>query len=260
MARFFQSFPKIPYDMSNERLKTFDRVTNVFFRLRVLRSVLTNISAYYEYIIREGDTPEILANKVYGDAEAHWIILMANDIIDAQYDWPLNNRDFKKYILAKYGTLENAKTTYHHYEKVIQRTESLSGLVTERRFEVNETKLAKNVSSVIESLPYDYYEAPTNPEQYMNYGTVLPDTQSYLTIDVGLASKNSTSTLVDAGRTITEVISREAVSNYDYEVAENEKKRTIKIIKPEYYPQIMKEFSVLTETEKPSYVRRLSIR
>jgi hypothetical protein len=56
---------------------------------------------------------------------------------------------------------------------------------------------------------------------------------------------------------VTEIISRNAVSNYDYELELNEKKRFIKLIKPEYYGSIMREFSALTGTEE-SFYRRLS--
>lgn len=259
MAKFFSLFPKIAYDISGKQLKTFNEVTDIFLRFRVIQSVLNNISAYYEYIIREGDTPEILAEKVYGDPETHWIILLSNNIIDAQYDWPLNSKDFKNYIINKYGSIENAKTQIHHYEKVIERTESFSGIVTESKFIVNQTKIATNVASVVENLPYEYYEEPDNIEQYETYGQALPETQSVTVTNMGYASKNSSSTLVNSGRSVTEVVNRNAVSFYDYEVSLNESKRTIKIIKPEYLSQIVTEFDELTRNNKTPYIRRLIV-
>lgn len=227
MAQFFDKFPVLAYDIAGKKLSNYQISTNIFFRIRILREILGNISAYYEYLVSDSDTPEILADKIYGNTEAHWIILMANDIIDPQYDWPLNYKNFNNYIINKYGSIANAKTQIHHYEKVITREEQLTGIVTESRFTVNFDKLTDNTPSV----PYDYYEN-------------LPETQEVNTYNL------------ENGRTVTEIIRREAINCYDYESQLNDNKRSIKIIKPEYYGQILKEFEDLTNT-KPSYIRKL---
>lgn len=224
---FFDKFPVLAYDIAGKKLSNYQISTNIFFRIRILREILGNISAYYEYLVSDSDTPEILADKIYGNPEAHWVILMANDIIDAQYDWPLNYKNFNNYIINKYGSIANAKTQIHHYEKVVTREEQLTGIVTESRFTVNFDKLTNNTPTV----PYDYYEN-------------LPETQEVNTYNL------------ENGRTVTEIIRREAITYYDYESQLNDNKRSIKIIKPEYYGQILKEFEDLTNT-KPSYIRKL---
>jgi hypothetical protein len=227
MSQFFDKFPLLPYDIEGKRLSTYQLTTNIFFRLRIIRSVLNNISAYYEHLVSDSDTPEILADKVYGNPEAHWIILMANDIIDAQYDWPLNTTNFNKYIIKKYGSIANAKTQIHHYEKVVTREEQLTGIVTETRFVINENKLTTNTPDV----PYDYYNN-------------LPETQEVNTYNL------------EDDRTVVEITRRDAISCYDYEDQLNEKKRSIKIIKPEYYAQILQEFASQTKRDVP-YIRKL---
>lgn len=231
MAYFFDKIPKISYDIQGKQLTNYNSVTNILFRVRIIRSVLTNISSYFEYLVKDDDTPEILAEKIYGNPEAHWIILMANDIIDAQYDWPMNTNDFNRYIIKKYGSIETAQTTIHHYEKVVTRTEELTGIVDENRYVVNRTKLTVNDMTV----PYDYYEGTGS----------LTATQQF-----------TTHNLDSVGKTIVEIINRNEVSNYDYEHEVNERKRAIKIIKPEYYSQIVREFDDLTKI-KPAYIRRL---
>jgi len=227
MALYFDKFPVLLYNIEGKRLSTYQTTTNIFFRVRVIREILANISAYYEYLISDSDTPEILADKVYGNPEAHWLILMTNDIVDPQYDWPLNSTNFNNYIIKKYGSIANAQTQIHHYEKVVTREEQLTGIVTESRFTVNEDKLTNNTLDV----PYDYYEN-------------LPETQEVNTYDL------------QNGRTVVEIIRRDAITCYDYENDLNEKKRAIKIIKPEYYGQIVREFDELTNT-KPRYIRKL---
>ena len=227
MAKYFDKIPQISYNIDGKRLTNYQTATNIFFRVRILREVITNVSSYYEYLVKDDDTPEILAEKAYGDPEAHWIILMANDIVDAQYDWPLNYDDFNNYIIGKYGSLQNAQTTYHHYEKVVIREEQLSGTVTEDVFWINEDQLTVNNMTV----PYDTYDS-------------LPKTQEYEAINL------------QNGRTVKETEFTRRITYYDYEMDLNERKRAIKIIKPEYYSQIVREFDLLTQT-RPSYIRRL---
>lgn len=225
---FFDLFPRVAYDIEGQRLTKYESVTNIFFRLRVIREVLTNISAYYEHTIADSETPEILAEKIYRDAGAYWIILMANDIVDPQYDWPLDDRSFRKYMIDKYGSIQTAKTTYHHYEKVVERTESFSGLTTETRFIVNQA----NVSSVTVTVPFDSYAS-------------LPETQFVETFNM------------PNNRTVTQITRRDRISNWDYEKDLNEKKRLIKVIKPEYYSQIVDEFNALTNYARSPFLRRL---
>lgn len=238
---YFELFPRLAYRTDDKLYGDLQNVTNIFFRVRVLREILQNVSAYYEHTIADGDTPEILAEKLYRDAGAYWIILLANEIIDPQYEWPLDARSFRKYIVKKYGSISNAKTTYHHYEKVITRTESLSGLTTESRFQINQS----NVVSTIVTVPYDSYDS-------------LPETQLVETFDMGFTTSNTTNTLVDAGRTVTQITKRNRVSNYDWEMEQNENRRLIKIIKPEYYPAIMDEFRNLSTVARAPFLRRLT--
>lgn len=227
MPTFLDAFPRIQYDINRKYYSEYNTVTNLLFRFTVIKDVLSHISSYYEYTITDADKPEILAEKIYNDPEAYWIILYANDIYDPQYDWPLDSRSFGKYIINKYGSIATAKTTIHHYEKVIQREESLSGIITETRLQVNYDKLTDNDLDI----PYDYY---------LN----LPLTQSVETVNMN-------------GRTVTEIIYRAEVTNYDYEEELNEKRRNIKIIKPEYYSQIIAEFNRLTKNALNPNLRKL---
>lgn len=227
MALFFDLFPKIPYNTGGTRLTNYDTVTNILFRLQVIKSVLDNVSAYYEHTIQDGDTPEILAEKVYRNPEAHWIILLANEIVDPQYGWPLNGRDFRNYIENKYGSLAWAKTNIHHYEKVITREESETGFVTETRFDIDFQQLTQS-----------------EPEKHYDNYVDLPE-QFVETFNFG------------GNKTVIQTTGKAAISYYDWELDLNEKKRLIKIIKPEYYPQIINEFNELTRFASAPFRRRL---
>ena len=134
---FFDKFPKVDYDINKDLYSKYENVTNLFFRIGYVREILMNISSYYVFVLENGDTPENIADKIYNDTGAGWMILYANKILDPQWDWPLDNIQFKKYIIDKYGSVENAKTKIHHYEMVIKRTNSETDVTTETRFEVD---------------------------------------------------------------------------------------------------------------------------
>lgn len=225
MGTFFDTFPKTRYDINKRKLSNFDTVTNITFRVGIIKSVLINTSSYFKYTITDQDKPEILADKVYGNPEAYWIILYANDMYDPYYDWPLNYLNFNNYIISKYGSAEWAKTNIHHYEKVIERT--VAGVKTVTRFEINEESLTNNSLDV----PYDTYDTLAEEQ----------DVDSY---DLN-------------GKTITEVTYRNAVSYYDYEDNTNNDRRLIRIIKKEYYPQILSEFNALTGFNQNVNLRKL---
>lgn len=79
-----------------------ETVTDIFFRVAFIKESLKKFGAYYYYNIQDNDTPESIANKVYGDPGAHWMILYANDMYDPQFDWPLSYDAFNSYIAQKY--------------------------------------------------------------------------------------------------------------------------------------------------------------
>ena len=152
MGNFFDKFPLVRYTVDKKLLNEYNAVTNVLFRVGLIKDVMeNNVNAYYYYNVRDGDRPEILAEQIYGNAEAHWMILYANNIYDPYYDWPMDERTFEKYIIKKYGSLAWAKTNYHHYEKVVTRENPSAQVITKTRFEVNEKKLTDGIITIIDA-------------------------------------------------------------------------------------------------------------
>ena len=64
------------------------------------------------YDVKEGETPEMIADKLYGDPELHWVVLMVNDITDRFHQWPMNFSQFNQYVEDKYDDINGI----HHYE------------------------------------------------------------------------------------------------------------------------------------------------
>jgi hypothetical protein len=122
--QYFNSLPKIRY-LDNNNIATV--YTNLMARASVIPSVLNNALVYYTYDIQDGDTPEIIAYKYYGDINRFWIVLYCNQIIDPQWDWPLSSNKLQNYLLNKYdGALDNI----HHYEKITTKTNNGTNTTT----------------------------------------------------------------------------------------------------------------------------------
>lgn len=220
------------------------------------------------YEVQDGDTPEILAEKIYGDTGAGWMIMYANNIHDPFFDWPLETDAFNKYIIGKYGSIAAAKTTVHHYEKVITRTEKVSGVVTVDRFNITPERYTFEKTNVPFSywVPFSASTFRTADSNFYLSDSESPDLLADLDEDGVFQQviyggslerrKGRTVHTID-GKTVEEEVRGQAIYAYDYELEKNDEKRLIKIIKYEYYQQIMDEFTNLTDFKLGSF-RRLS--
>jgi hypothetical protein len=132
--KYFDTLPKIiQYDN-----KGIGRVfTNLLARASVIPELLKNPAIYYRYDIQESDTPEIIAHKYYGDSYRYWIVLLANEILDPQWEWPMSGQVFENYITTKYTDF-NAYSTIHHYEKTLTQFDFGTNTTTTNTVEIDE--------------------------------------------------------------------------------------------------------------------------
>ena len=107
---YFSAFPIIPYDSIGDY--NFKDVTNLLRRVRLRTKVKTNVMLFDTYDVKNGETPEMIADKLYGTTELHWVVLMVNDITDRFHQWPLSAAQFNQYVVDKYDNVDST----HHYE------------------------------------------------------------------------------------------------------------------------------------------------
>ena len=107
---YFNSFPVIPYDSKGDL--QFKDVTNLLRRVGMRTKLKTNTFLYDTYNVKEGETPEMIAHKLYGDSELHWVILLVNEITDRYHQWPMTGGQFLDYLNDKYSNPDGI----HHYE------------------------------------------------------------------------------------------------------------------------------------------------
>jgi hypothetical protein len=132
--QYFDTLPKIiEYDN-----KGTGRVfTNLLARASIIPELLKNPTMYYSYDIQEGDTPEIVAHKYYGDSYRYWMVLLANEILDPQWGWPMSSNVFNNYLISKYGSTFNTQSTVHHYEKTLTQFDSGTNTTTTNTVEID---------------------------------------------------------------------------------------------------------------------------
>ena len=168
---YFERFPLIPYDSVGNG--DFKYVTNLLKRIGVRAKVKTNISVFDTYDVKEGETPEMIADKLYDDPELHWVVLLMNDISDRYHQWPLNHNQFIAHINDKYSDID----AVHHYE--------------------------------------------------------IEQTSGDTTLKINIGTDN------------TEHSGATAITNYEYEVAQEDKKRKIRLLDPEYIEAFGVEYQKL---------------
>ncbi len=89
------------YDMKNNG--NFKLLPDILRRVKLRSAVAAGQMIFDKYDVQDGDRPEDIAYKWFGDAEFHWVILMTNNITDRFYQWPLTQAQIHEYIEDKYA-------------------------------------------------------------------------------------------------------------------------------------------------------------
>ena len=142
---YFEQFPLIPYDSAGDGISK--DVTNIFRRVAVRAKVKTNTALFDTYDVKDGETPEMIADRLYDDSKLHWVILLFNEIHDRYHQWPMSTIQFEDYLNDKYG---DNLSSIHHYE-ITQSSGPTTGNGPDdysHKIEVNETESgAESVSN-----------------------------------------------------------------------------------------------------------------
>jgi hypothetical protein len=222
---YFEQFPNLYYTFDKD-LQQFYVLKNIFTRVDVISSVLTNALVYYEYSWQDGDTLESIAFKFYGDPLRHWIIIFANTMIDPYFDLPLNANDFANNIIQFYGSIDNAQ----------------SQLAVIKQFETVTTTIGGSSNTIT------YATTVTNNPFTYNFNTKQVVGRTLPTLADPIIDVSNVTVVTEDGATVQTVTTLNAVSAYDNEVDINEAKRNIVLIDASYAPQIEAQFQQLLGT------------
>ena len=119
MSNYFRKLPNLDYPtlLKNKQSNTdYVETKNLFRRVKIREDLFSNFVVFDQYKIIGDERPDNVAEKVYGDDNLDWVILMSNNIIDVKNEWPMTQSDLNTYINEKYTQKE--LTHIHHYETI----------------------------------------------------------------------------------------------------------------------------------------------
>ena len=109
---YFSKFPLMAYDMASDG--KYKLLPNILKRVKLRSGLRSGAFMFDNYDVKDGEKPEDVAFKWFGDPELHWVILMTNNITDRYYQWPLTQPQFQEHLKDKYGS--GNEDAVHHYE------------------------------------------------------------------------------------------------------------------------------------------------
>ena len=123
---FFNIVPNIEYDEKPISYpfseSDFVVAKNFFRRYKINDDVFQYAVFFKKYTIKDGERPETLAEKIYGNQFYDWVILLTNNMVNAQYDWPRTNYEIYKMVEEEfddpYSEISHykIKETIGHYQ------------------------------------------------------------------------------------------------------------------------------------------------
>lgn len=117
---YFRQLPDLDYinrDGNDKSISDFIKVKNLFKRGRLREDIFQDTTFFEKYQIEGDDRPDNVSNKFYGSENLDWVVLLSNNILNIQSEWPMTQQSFDEYLLDKYGSIEKINEV-HHYESV----------------------------------------------------------------------------------------------------------------------------------------------
>jgi len=120
MSSYFSEVPNFEYvsRLPDAKISDYIIVKNFFKRGFLREDIFQNLAFFTKYSISGNDRPDNVAFEIYQDSTLDWLVLMANNIVNIQNEWPLSNVDFDELMLDKYGSYDTLFNGIHHYETI----------------------------------------------------------------------------------------------------------------------------------------------
>ena len=208
---YFSRFPQILHLAKEPKYREKRAeylLTDITANVRFRKDILDKITLFDYYIIKEGDTPEIVSEKLYDSPMYHWMIMLLNNVYDYRNDWPMTASALDKYIEKKYESLSAAKGKILFFVdeegNFITPDPVVDGGITKYPMYVNDDRFNMSIIKF-----YDVNGVEVSQPHYNGLGTPIP------------------------------------VYAYNYEIEQNEKKRRIRVVSKQMASQIAANFREL---------------
>ena len=257
--RYFDSFPTIQYVMYKDK-KTREGV-DILRRVRIREDFKDLVATYSSGELVEGERPDIVATKHYGRPELHYILMMLNGVVDPYHDWVKDDKTMENYIKQKYPDRSLLFTDASRaVDEILLVNETITGSPsgatgTVVRFDMSLLQLTYKLTSTTNFASGDTITGSTSNDSVVVDGTptyewdgvhhyeMQQEQAGGVTNHFIVDSTVTTMKLVDdLSNNAVSLYNLTTITNYDYEVNKNEKKRKILLLDEGYVAQFEQEF------------------
>ena len=295
---YFRELPNLEYESpfaNRISSSSYIQAKNIFRRMKIRDDLQNVFTLFNKYEIREGARPDTIAEELYGKSDLDWVVLLSANIINLRDRWPLSSKDLYEYTVSKYG-LENIYKVHHYETKEVKDSDGNlihpAGKIVDKNFSIsysNNTISVDRTYGQIENLNIKSDKDEFIDDTYINIGATTNGTGTGALFTVVVEDgKISTVTITDKGKfydlnetiqftgipmknpnnsssatiSVKERLSNTvAISNYEYEIKENEKKQTIYLLKPSYLQQFLNDMrSEMAYSDSSQFVNKSLIR
>jgi len=198
---YFKNFPYTQYQFPDDNIRI---IQNLSLRATIVEEFIADGTGLQEYMIEDGTTPEIIAFDEYGDANLHWTILLANNILNVYEDWPKSSAHLESVLKDKYRVQMVGDSEVTLTDTEVSEFIEYVGITGDSE---GSSQFQSTMSNGLIKKPHHFEDEDGN---YFSFETALGDA-------------------VDArGRTVIKP-KLFPVSIYDYEFKKNEEKRVIAV-------------------------------
>ena len=122
MSNYFRKLPDFEYvsRLPDAKISDYITVKNIFKKNELSKDIVDEATVFTEYQIRGDDRPDNVAFEIYRDSTLDWLILLCNNILNIQNEWPLLQNDLDRFLLDKYETYEELNAVHHYETKEIK--------------------------------------------------------------------------------------------------------------------------------------------
>jgi len=178
MSDYFKQVPDFDYvsRLPDAKISDYITVKNLFKKGKLADDIFQDLTVFTKYEIEGDDRPDNVAYKIYDDSDLDWVVLLSNNIINIQSEWPLPQRDFDRYLIDKYETYEKLNDVHHYETKEITNLGGAvivqEGLQVESDYSVTyyewylDQQITPSSSDLIKTVTnYDYEEKIENEKR-----------------------------------------------------------------------------------------------
>jgi hypothetical protein len=141
---YFENIPNLDYVSrygGEKNLTDYVQVKNFFKRGKLRDDIFGDLNYFTKYKIKGDERPDNIAYKIYGDENLAWVVLLSNNVLNVQSEWPLPQESYHNYLLQKYGSEENFYGIHHYETNEIKNTSGITlikkGTIIDPRWKTN---------------------------------------------------------------------------------------------------------------------------